>query len=122
MQQLSEKTKDEIKNLISIALMPINGRVKSFGEQYQVVNFAGNGSRRVMQNWNDYPYPILIESSIGEISTSLDSQFMPNSWDMVEVAIRLKFLGSNSKISPEISKQIANILYSDYFLSLNNNH
>jgi hypothetical protein len=44
MEQLSETTKQEITKLIEIALKPISGKVKNFGEPFQMGHFAQSGN------------------------------------------------------------------------------
>lgn len=117
MEQLSEITKQEITKLIEIALKPVSGKVKSFGDPFQMAHFSktiGQPDR----NWNETLWAILLDSNYGELTLTISSLHMPDPWDMVEVPIRTDFFLFRNKIPDDGLREINKILYSKEFLAL----
>lgn len=117
MEQITDTTKQEITKLIEIALKPISGKVKSFGEPFQMAHFAQQGNSPETRR-DETLWTILIDSSYGELTLTISSFHFPDPWDMVEVPIRTDFFLFRNKIPDDKLREINGILYSDEFLAL----
>lgn len=117
MEQLPDAIKQEIIKLFEIALKPISGEAKKFGEPFRMGHFAqmANGPET---RWEEMFWSVMFDSDYGEFTLNISSLHLSDPWDMVEVSIRTDFFSFKNKIPDDKLREINEILYSKEFLAL----